>query len=158
MQPRPPASQVSIWLRSIQLGLVSLLLGLGSVAVLDGEAVLRDGFFQGYTWLTGFVVLQVSLGGMLVALVMKYADNVVKGFATSLSIILSSALSWFIPAFDFAPSPAFVAGSTSPLVVGSTAPLAFCFGFDLPFVGDPTFADLAPPFPLPPAFRVRVHE
>jgi hypothetical protein len=35
--------------------------------------VLRGGFFQGYTWFTCFVVLQVSLGGMLVALVMKYA-------------------------------------------------------------------------------------
>ena len=30
-------------------------------------------FFQGYTWFTCFVVLQVSLGGMLVALVMKCA-------------------------------------------------------------------------------------
>ena len=52
---------------------VSLVLGIGSVAVLDREAVLRGGFFQGYTWFTCFVVLQVSLGGMLVALVMKYA-------------------------------------------------------------------------------------
>ena len=49
------------------------MLGFGSVAVLDREAVLRGGFFQGYTWFTCFVVLQVSLGGMLVALVMKYA-------------------------------------------------------------------------------------
>ena len=109
---------MSIWLRSIQLGLVSLLLGLGSVAVLDGEAVLRDGFFQGYTWLTGFVVLQVSLGGMLVALVMKYADNVVKGFATSLSIVLSSLVSWFIPSFHFAPTAMFTLGST--LVITAT--------------------------------------
>ena len=36
------------------------------------------------------VTCQVSCGGLLVALVMRYADNVVKGFATSLSIVLSS--------------------------------------------------------------------
>ena len=35
-----------------------------------------------------------------------------KGFATSLSIILSSCISWFIPAFDFQPTLAFIAGST----------------------------------------------
>merc|ERR1712194_707387 len=84
-------AEMGIWLRSMQLGLVSLILGIGSVAVLDREAVMQGGFFQGYTWFTCFVVLQVSLGGMLVALVMKYADNVVKGFATSLSIVLSSS-------------------------------------------------------------------
>ena len=27
---------------------------------------MAGGFFQGYTWFTAFVVLQVSLGGMLV--------------------------------------------------------------------------------------------
>ena len=58
------------------------------------------------------VLLQVSLGGLLVSLVMKYADNVVKGFATSLSIVLSSLASAFIPAFDFQPTAYFVAGST----------------------------------------------
>ena len=43
---------MSIWLRSIQLGLVSLVLGIGSVAVLDREAVMVGGFFQGYTYAT----------------------------------------------------------------------------------------------------------
>ena len=46
-------------------------------------------------------MLQVSAGGLLVGLIMRYADNVVKGFATSLSIIISSVLSSFVPAFDF---------------------------------------------------------
>jgi len=105
-------TDVPIWVRNIQLGLVSLVLGLGTVGLVDGGAVRARGFFQGYTWMTVFVVLQVSAGGLLVGLIMKYADNVIKGFATSLSIILSSGLSWFIPAFDFSPTTAFVAGST----------------------------------------------
>ena len=34
-----------------------------------------------------------SLGGLVVAMVVKYADNVVKGFATSLSILLTALVS-----------------------------------------------------------------
>lgn len=112
-------ADVPIWLRNIQLGILSLVIGLGSVVALDGRAVLEGGFFQGYTWLTAFVVLQVSLGGLLVGLVIKYADNVVKGFATSLSIVISSCASWFIPSFDFHPTLTFVGGSS--LVIAATA-------------------------------------
>ena len=105
-------ADVPIWVRNIQLGVVSLVIGVFSVFWLDGAAVAAHGFFQGYTWVVLSVVLQVSAGGLLVGLIMRYADNVVKGFATSLSIILSSVLSSFVPAFDFVPSPMFVAGST----------------------------------------------
>ena len=105
-------ADVPVWVRNVQLGLVSLIIGLGSVWSLDGHAIRAAGFFQGYTWVVVSVVLQVSAGGLLVGLIMRYADNVIKGFATSLSIILSSVLSSFIPAFDFAPSPTVIAGST----------------------------------------------
>lgn len=36
-----------------------------------------------------------SLGGLVVAMVVKYADNVIKGFATSVSIVLTALVSWF---------------------------------------------------------------
>lgn len=41
-----------------------------------------------------FVFLQ-ALGGLVIAAVIKYADNILKGFATSLSIILSTLISYF---------------------------------------------------------------
>ena len=44
------------------------------------------------------VVLQ-ACGGLLVAIVVKYADNLLKGFATSVAIILSCAVSIIL--FDF---------------------------------------------------------
>jgi UDP-sugar transporter A1/2/3 len=42
------------------------------------------------------MVLANALGGLLVAVVMKYADNILKGFATSFSIILRSAAVIFL--------------------------------------------------------------
>uniref|UniRef100_A0A3Q2NQ30 Solute carrier family 35 member A3a n=1 Tax=Fundulus heteroclitus TaxID=8078 RepID=A0A3Q2NQ30_FUNHE len=44
-----------------------------------------------------------ALGGLVIAAVIKYADNILKGFATSLSIILSTLISYFLLQ-DFDPS------------------------------------------------------
>lgn len=44
----------------------------------------------------------------MVASVVKYADNILKGFATSLSIILSSVASIYL--FDFKATPGFILG------------------------------------------------
>ena len=79
-------ADVPLMLRNIQLGAISLVLSAALIFANDGAAVRAAGLFQGYTWVTLFVVAQVSVGGLLVAMVMKYADNVVKGFATSLSM------------------------------------------------------------------------
>lgn len=38
-------------------------------------------------------VLLNSLGGLVVAMVVKYADNVIKGFATSVSIVVTAVVS-----------------------------------------------------------------
>lgn len=44
-----------------------------------------------------------ALGGLVIAAVIKYADNILKGFATSLSIILSTLISYFLLQ-DFEPT------------------------------------------------------
>lgn len=49
------------------------------------------------------VFLFQAIGGLIIAAVIKYADNIIKGFATSLSIILSSVVSYFV-LNDFTPS------------------------------------------------------
>ena len=49
----------------------------------------------------------------------KYADNIVKGFATSISILLSGVISiYLIPALRFEPSAPWMCGSV--LVVAAT--------------------------------------
>ena len=49
-----------------------------------------------------FFLFPQALGGLVIAAVIKYADNILKGFATSLSIILSSIVSYFLLQ-DFSP-------------------------------------------------------
>ncbi|GAB1288056.1 UDP-N-acetylglucosamine transporter [Apodemus speciosus] len=85
----------SVWIRNIQLGFFGSIFGLMGVYVYDGELVSKNGFFQGYNQLTWIVVVLQALGGLVIAAVIKYADNILKGFATSLSIILSTIISYF---------------------------------------------------------------
>lgn len=55
------------------------------------------------------VVTNQAFGGLLVAIVIKYADNIIKGFATSIAIVVSTILSIFL--FGFEIKPLFVFGS-----------------------------------------------
>ncbi|PIL23984.1 transporter [Ganoderma sinense ZZ0214-1] len=64
-------------------------------------------------WAWATVLIQV-LGGLLTALVIKYADNILKGFATSLSIVISFLAS--VALFNFQMTVTFVLGSTVVLV------------------------------------------
>ena len=50
-----------------------------------------------------------SLGGILVAVVVKYADNILKGFATSAAIVISCVVSVYL--FDVVLSLQFIIGT-----------------------------------------------
>uniref|UniRef100_A0A8C6WGY2 Solute carrier family 35 member A3a n=1 Tax=Neogobius melanostomus TaxID=47308 RepID=A0A8C6WGY2_9GOBI len=88
-------SKQSVWIRNIQLGMFGLIFGLFGMLAYDGNRVRESGMFQGYNTLTWTVVALQALGGLVIAAVIKYADNILKGFATSLSIILSTLISYF---------------------------------------------------------------
>ena len=51
--------------------------------------------FQGWSFLTVIIVFLQAIGGILVAATLKYADAVVKNFAVSGSIILSTIVGYF---------------------------------------------------------------
>lgn len=112
------AAKVSLWVRNIQLGFFGFVLGIGAVYFKDGEAVAKDGFFQNYTPLAWSVILLVAFGGLTVAVVVKYADNILKGFATSISIVIGGVASACIASFAFQVDVYFVVGSI--IVVTST--------------------------------------
>lgn len=92
-------SSASVWVRNVQLGIFGTALGLLGLWWNDGAAVARSGFFFGYTGMVWCVVCNQALGGLLVAVVVKYADNILKGFATSFSIIVSTVLSIYLFGF-----------------------------------------------------------
>jgi UDP-sugar transporter A1/2/3 len=103
-------SPVSVWARNCHLagiGIISGFFGMFFVTT-DGGVVMEKGFFHGYTPLTWGVVMVGALGGLVTAVVIKYADNILKGFATSLAIIMSCVVSIFL--FDFQLTTMFVAG------------------------------------------------
>ena len=100
----------TVWLRNLQLGSIGIVIGLITVTVTDGKDVREKGFFFGYDWLVWFVVCLQSFGGLMVAVVVKYADNILKGFATSAAIILSMLCSIYF--FNFSPSFQFYVGAS----------------------------------------------
>lgn len=109
--------KIQLWIRNIQLSLFSVILGCVFVLGLqDGAAIMQDGFFQNYSYLTWIVILIQAGGGLIVGLVVRYADNILKGFATSISIILSSMISVWL--FDFEVTLTFSVGAL--LVVYAT--------------------------------------
>jgi UDP-galactose transporter len=59
----------------------------------EGAAIAQTGFFAGYNWVVWTAILFQAAGGIVVALVINYADNIAKNFATSVSIVLSCVAS-----------------------------------------------------------------
>jgi drug/metabolite transporter (DMT)-like permease len=94
------AKNTTLWVRNCQLSFWSLFPSL-FVGVLwkEGDAIAKTGFFAGYNWVVWMAILFQAAGGVIVALVINYADNIAKNFATSVSIVLSCVASAYF--FDF---------------------------------------------------------
>jgi UDP-sugar transporter A1/2/3 len=109
-------SGVSIWTRNVQLSAYSLAGGVGSLYFSsDWPTIGQNGFTYGFTSLTIVVIALQASGGLLVAMVMKYADNILKGFALALAIIISSILS--VVFFNFELTTSYAQGAT--MVIGA---------------------------------------
>jgi UDP-galactose transporter len=85
-------AQPSLWMRNIQLSFFSVV-----IALVQGW--FKDSKYPEHSYLHGFgfwawvlVFLQAG-GGLLVAAVIKYADNVLKGLATGVSVVFATVLS-----------------------------------------------------------------
>nr|XP_046251516.1 UDP-galactose translocator isoform X2 [Scatophagus argus] len=108
-------SSASVWVRNVQLGIFGTALGMLGLWWNDGAAVAERGFLFGYTGMVWCVIFNQAFGGLLVAVVVKYADNILKGFATSFSIIVSTVTSIYL--FGFHVDLLFTAGAG--LVIGA---------------------------------------
>ncbi|KAK3005296.1 hypothetical protein RJ639_016906 [Escallonia herrerae] len=80
-----------------------------AILVQDFDAVMNKGFFHGYSLITFLMILNHTLSGIAVSMVMKYADNIVKVYSTSVAMLLTAVVSVFL--FGFNLSLAFFLGS-----------------------------------------------
>jgi len=108
-------SPISLWMRNLQLAFFSIIFGIFGVLLNDFTRIQENGFFQGYNKLVFSAIFCQSINGLLIGAVVKYADNILKGFATSVSIILSSLISYFLLG-DFQPSLFFMIGASGVLL------------------------------------------
>ncbi|KAE9448698.1 hypothetical protein C3L33_19437, partial [Rhododendron williamsianum] len=72
------------------------------------------GFFHGYSLITILMILNHALSGIAVSMVMKYADNIVKVYSTSVAMLLTAVVSVFL--FGFHLSLAFFLVPPFPVV------------------------------------------
>jgi len=99
----------SVWAKNVQLSTFALIIALTTAFIKDHKAILSDGFFQGYSPLVLLVITLEAGGGLVVAAVIKYADNILKSFATAVSIVTSTIVSMWV--FGFIVSKLFIEGT-----------------------------------------------
>ncbi|CAI6326000.1 unnamed protein product [Periconia digitata] len=116
-QSPPSQKPVSLWVRNCQLSFFSLFPAFFiGVCWVDGREISEIGFFAGYNFVVWTAIMFQAGGGILVALVIKYADNIAKNFATSISIIVSALASAYF--FKFQITLVYMIGTA--VVIGAT--------------------------------------
>merc|ERR1719373_560656 len=103
-------SDTSLWLRNLQLGTFGSVIGIISAITQNPEEIANNGLLQGWTWRVALATATLGGGGLLVAVVLKYADNILRQFSTALSIILTSMISWLV-LNEYQPDLLFVFGT-----------------------------------------------
>ncbi|XP_062176938.1 CMP-sialic acid transporter 4-like isoform X1 [Alnus glutinosa] len=100
----------NINVQNFWLYVFGMIFNAGAILVQDFDAVMNKGFFHGYSFITVLMILNHALSGIAVSMVMKYADNIVKVYSTSVAMLLTAVVSVFLFGFDL--SLAFFLGST----------------------------------------------
>merc|ERR1712060_128529 len=95
------ASKPSLWLRNIQLSLYSGIIAFVALLMQPGGLSPPNGLFAGFGAVAWFSAFWQALGGILVAVTIKYADNILRGFAQALAIIVGAVGSYFLFGFVF---------------------------------------------------------
>lgn len=115
-------SKYSIWTRNFWLAFWSIVVGVITLLFRSPEVFTKGTFFDGYTVWTWAAISLLAVGGLIIAMVLKYADNILKAFGNSASIVLSSLISVYL--FDFKITLTFILGA---LLVG-VATLMYNYG------------------------------
>lgn len=110
--------KTGLWTRNVQLALFGILFGTCGILFRPEEfrMVTERGLLAGFTPLVWGVVMDISIGGLAVAMVVKYASSVAKGFSISMSVLLSALTAAVrrggMPSGKFAAGTLFVLAAT----------------------------------------------
>nr|CAD2151906.1 unnamed protein product [Meloidogyne enterolobii] len=102
-------SSVNIWMQNIRLAIFGLFIGAILILVKDTRRISEEGLFVGFDFLVWVMTATNSLGGLLIAVVIKYADNILKAYAQAAAIVGAAFGSWLL--FDFSPNNLFLFGT-----------------------------------------------
>mmetsp|Transcript_2881 Transcript_2881/g.4696 ORF Transcript_2881/g.4696 Transcript_2881/m.4696 type:complete len:372 (-) Transcript_2881:159-1274(-) len=95
----------SMWIQNMQLAMWSIVLTAMTTLAEDLRSnkslhSASQGLFHGFNFRVWIMVVNNAVGGLLVALVIKHADNILRGFATALATVLSAFASVFLFGFE----------------------------------------------------------
>ena len=102
-------TSTTLWARNFQLAVFSIIIGTIGMYINDGEKIRQKGILFGYHSLVWLIIVMQAFGGILIGVVVKYADNILKGFSAAVSIVVSCIASVFL--FQFQLSAPFVMGA-----------------------------------------------
>ena len=95
--------------QNVYLYAFGVLFNIFAIFAYDYDAVARRGYFHGYTFLVAVMIANHAASGIAVSMVMKFANNIVKVYSTSVAMILTTLVS--IPLFGFELTVPFVLGT-----------------------------------------------
>ncbi|CAO2814788.1 unnamed protein product [Amaranthus hypochondriacus] len=102
--------QRNINVQNFYLYVFGMIFNAIAIVIQDFDAVANKGFFHGYSFITVLMIVNHALSGIAVSMVMKFADNIVKVYSTSVAMLLTAVVSVFL--FGFNLSLAFFLGAT----------------------------------------------
>lgn len=90
----------SLFWQNVQLYAATLFFDLISALVrVDRADKTLQSFFEGYTWMTWALIVNLAVVGISVSITLKYADNVVHAIATALAMVLSMIFTVLMTAY-----------------------------------------------------------
>ncbi len=113
---------VSVWMRNIQLAFFTIVIAVTKGIFSSDNSGSNLHYLHGFTFWPWVLVCLQAGGGLLVAAVIKYADNVLKGLATGVSVCFATAVSFVL----------FHTPITSKFLVGASVILVSVYFFSNP--------------------------
>jgi UDP-sugar transporter A1/2/3 len=95
-QLQTPQPQYGLVYTQVQLAFVSLVIMGFYCVIMELEEITQKGLWYGFNFPAYVSIFVSAIGGLTVAAVLKYADAVLKGYATAVSVILTGCLSMIL--------------------------------------------------------------